>query len=220
MDIVSAVPISDARTSVLDQLTTLRVIPVVVLERVADAAPLGRALVAGGLPCAEVTFRTPAAAAAIAELAADSAMLVGAGTVVRADQVDEALAAGASFVVSPGFSPSVVRRCQELGVPVLPGVATPTELMMALDAGLTVVKFFPAETNGGVPALKALSAPFGGVRFVPTGGVSVGNLSSYLSVPSVLAVGGSWMVAPALVAAGDFDEISRLTAEAVALVTA
>lgn len=102
----------------------------------------------------------------------------------------------------------------------LPGVATPTELMMALDAGLNVVKFFPAETNGGVPALKALSAPFGGVRFVPTGGVSVGNLSSYLSVPSVLAVGGSWMVAPALVAAGDFDEISRLTAEAVALVTA
>lgn len=192
----------------------------VVLDRAQDAAPLGRALLAGGLPCAEVTFRTPAAAEAIRELAADPRLLVGAGTVVRADQVDIAVAAGAAFVVSPGFSLAVVRRCQQVGVPVLPGVATPSEVMMALDAGLAAVKFFPAEANGGVSALKALSAPFGGMRFVPTGGITAGNLSAYLAVSSVLAVGGSWMVAPALIAAGDFDEVARLTSEAVALVGA
>ena len=207
-------------TSVLDRLAVLRLVPVVVLDRVADAAPLGAALKAGGLPCVEVTFRTPAAEAAIKEMSSDPSLLIGAGTVVRAEQVDAALNAGASFVVSPGFSLAVVRRCQELGVPVLPGVATPSEVMMALDAGLDAVKFFPAETNGGVPALRAIAAPFAPMRFVPTGGVTASNLPDYLAVPSVLAVGGSWMVAPKLVAAGNFDEVTRLTAEAVALVRA
>lgn len=220
VDIVCVVPATDVSLPVLERLAALRVVPVVVLDRAQDAAPLGRALLAGGLPCAEVTFRTPAAAEAIRELAADPRLLVGAGTVVRADQVDIAVAAGAAFVVSPGFSLAVVRRCQQVGVPVLPGVATPSEVMMALDAGLAAVKFFPAEANGGVSALKALSAPFGGMRFVPTGGITAGNLSAYLAVSSVLAVGGSWMVAPALIAAGDFDEVARLTSEAVALVGA
>lgn len=220
VDIVCVVPATDVSLPVLERLAALRVVPVVVLDRAQDAAPLGRALLAGGLPCAEVTFRTPAAAEAIRELATDPRLLVGAGTVVRADQVDIAVAAGAAFVVSPGFSLAVVRRCQQVGVPVLPGVATPSEVMMALDAGLAAVKFFPAEANGGVSALKALSAPFGGMRFVPTGGITAGNLSAYLAVSSVLAVGGSWMVAPALIAAGDFDEVARLTSEAVALVGA
>jgi 2-dehydro-3-deoxyphosphogluconate aldolase/(4S)-4-hydroxy-2-oxoglutarate aldolase len=198
-------------TAVLDQLARLRLVPVVVVDRVEDAWPLGQALKSGGLPCAEVTFRTAAAEDAIREMAKDPDLLVGAGTVV-------AVAAGASFVVSPGFSLAVVRRCQELGVPVLPGVATPSEVMMALDAGLEIVKYFPAEANGGVRALRAIGAPFTTMRFVPTGGITAANLADYLAVPSVVAVGGSWMVAPKLVAAGDFDEVSRLTAEAVAIV--
>lgn len=197
-----------------------RLIPVVVLDRVEDAWPLGQALKAGGLPCAEVTLRTAAAEEAIRELAKDPDMLVGAGTVVTAEQVDLAVAAGACFVVSPGFSAAVVRRCLALGVPVLPGVATATEVMMALDAGLDAVKFFPAESSGGVAALRALTAPFSSMRFVPTGGVTAATLAGYLGVPRVLAVGGSWMVAPALLAAGDFAEVTRLTAEAVAIAAA
>ena len=204
----------------LDRLAGWRLVPVVVLGRAEDAEQLGGALKRGGLPCAEVTFRTPAAAAAIREMSQDPELLVGAGTVVHPDQVDIAHKAGASFVVSPGFSLAVVRRCQELGIPVLPGVATPSEVMMALDAGLDAVKFFPAETNGGVPALKAIAAPFPGMRFVPTGGVTASNLPDYLALPSVLAVGGTWMVATKLIAAGSFDEVARLTAEAVAIVAA
>jgi 2-dehydro-3-deoxyphosphogluconate aldolase/(4S)-4-hydroxy-2-oxoglutarate aldolase len=207
-------------TAVLDRLAGLRLVPVVVLDRVDDAWPLGQALKAGGLPCAEVTFRTAAAEDAVRELAKDPDLLVGAGTIVTVEQVDAAVAAGASFIVSPGFSAAVVLRCQALGVPVVPGVATPSEVMLAMDAGLDVVKFFPAEANGGVPALRALAAPFGSMRFVPTGGVTAGNLADYLRVPSVLAVGGSWLVAPKLVAAGDFGEVERLTAEAVAIATA
>lgn len=207
-------------TTVLDRLALSRLVPVVVVDRAADAWPLAQALKSGGLPCAEVTFRTAAAEDAIREMAKDPDLLVGAGTVVRADQVDVAVRAGASFVVSPGFSLAVVRRCQELGVPVLPGVATPSEVMMALDAGLDVVKFFPAEANGGVSALRAIGAPFSMMRFVPTGGITAANLAGYLALPSVLAVGGSWMVAPKLIAAGDFGEVSRLTAEAVAIVRA
>lgn len=207
-------------TELLDRLGEWRLVPVVVLDRVEDAGPLGAALKRGGLPCAEVTFRTPAAAAAIREMSQDSELLVGAGTVVHPDQVDVAVDAGASFVVSPGFSLAVVQRCQALGIPVLPGVATPSEVMMALDAGLDAVKFFPAETNGGVPALRAISAPFPAVRFVPTGGVTAANLPDYLALPSVLAVGGTWMVAPKLIKAGSFDEVTRLTAEAIAIVAA
>lgn len=189
--------------------------PVVVIDRAEDAWPLGQALKAGGLPCAEVTFRTAAAEDAIRAMAKDSDIVLGAGTVLRPEQVDVAIAAGASYIVTPGFSLAVVRRCQDLGVPVFPGVATPTEVQMALEAGLDIVKFFPAEASGGVPALKAIGAPYSMMRFVPTGGISEGNMRDYLALPSVVAVGGSWMVAPKLIAAGDFSEVTRLTAEAV-----
>lgn len=207
-------------TAVVARLAEVRLIPVVVLDRAEDAWPLGQALKAGGLPCAEVTFRTAAAEEAIREMSKDPDLLVGAGTVVTAEQVDLAVAAGAKFVVSPGFSSAVVARCQAVGVPILPGVATASEVMMALDAGLDAVKFFPAEANGGVAALRAIAAPFGSMRFVPTGGVNADNLIDYLRVPAVLAVGGSWMVAPKVIAAGDFDEVARLSAEAVAIVAA
>jgi 2-dehydro-3-deoxyphosphogluconate aldolase/(4S)-4-hydroxy-2-oxoglutarate aldolase len=196
-------------------LASLRVVPVVVIERAADAGTLGSALKAGGLPCAEVTFRTEAAAEAIRILAQDPDLLVGAGTVLDPQQVDRALEAGARFMVSPGFSPTVVRHCLQVGVPVYPGVATPTELQMALEAGVTVVKFFPAEASGGVRGLAAMSAPFSMMRFIPTGGVTPANLASYLEQRSVIAVGGSWMVAPELLAHRDFEEVTRRVAAAV-----
>jgi len=192
---------------------------VVVLTNAEDAAPLGDALLDGGLRCVEVTFRTDAAAAAIQTLAKRPEMLVGAGTVLTRDQVDRAVDAGARFVVSPGFGPAVVARCQELGVPVFPGVASATEIMMALDAGLDTVKFFPAEQLGGAAMVKALAAPFRSVRFIPTGGVTTANLAGYLALPSVLAVGGTWMVAPDLLAAGRWDEVRERTRAAVTLVT-
>jgi 2-dehydro-3-deoxyphosphogluconate aldolase/(4S)-4-hydroxy-2-oxoglutarate aldolase len=196
----------------------LRVVPVVTLDRAEDATRLGSALKAGGLPCAEVTFRTPAAEEALRRLARDADLLVGAGTVLRPEQVDTANAAGARFIVSPGFSARVVQRCQELSLPVFPGVATPTEVQMALDAGIEVMKFFPAEANGGASTLRALGEPFSMVRFIPTGGINPRNLASYLALPSVVAVGGSWMVARGLVTSGDFDAITRLSSEAVELV--
>ena len=190
----------------------------VVLHDPAVAEPLADALVAGGLRCAEITFRTDAAFEGIRRMAARPDMLVGAGTVLTPAQADRAVEAGARFVVSPGFSPAVARRCGELGVPLIPGTASATEIMMALDAGLTTVKFFPAEQLGGVGMLKALGAVFGGVRFVPTGGVNTGNVGDYLALPSVLAVGGTWMVAPDLLKAGDFAEVTRRTAAAVSQV--
>jgi 2-dehydro-3-deoxyphosphogluconate aldolase/(4S)-4-hydroxy-2-oxoglutarate aldolase len=202
----------------LDALCAYGVVPVVVLEDASDARPLAAALAAGGLPLAEVTFRTAAAADALRALADDPALHVGAGTVVRPEQVDEAVAAGARFVVSPGLSQHVGERCREHGVPVVPGVATASDVMAALDLGLDVLKLFPAEACGGVATLKALAGPFPDVRFVPTGGISAANAASYLTLPSVAAVGGSWMVAPQLVRSGDFDGVTRLAAEAVALV--
>jgi 2-dehydro-3-deoxyphosphogluconate aldolase / (4S)-4-hydroxy-2-oxoglutarate aldolase len=203
--------------ALLELLLSHRVIPVVVVQELATTLPLARALEAGGLAVAEVTFRTSCAPEAIRLLAHETDVLVGAGTVIRPDQVDAAVEAGARFVVTPGFSAAVVRRCAELEVPVIPGVVTATEVIAALDYGLEVLKLFPAEAVGGVTALKGLAGPFPDVRFVPTGGVSPANLGSYLALPSVAAVGGSWMVAPELVAAGDFDAIERLTADAVAL---
>jgi 2-dehydro-3-deoxyphosphogluconate aldolase/(4S)-4-hydroxy-2-oxoglutarate aldolase len=202
---------------VIGALGAGRLVPVVVLDDPALAGPLAEALVAGGLPCAEVTFRTPAAEAALAALAADPRLLVGAGTVVRPEQVDRAVLAGARFVVSPGFSAAVVRRCRQAGVPVIPGVATASEVQAAGEADLAVLKFFPAEPLGGLPMLRALAAPFPGVRFVPTGGIGVAQLGAYLGDPRVLAVGGSWMVAPELLATGAWEEVTRRTAEAVAL---
>lgn len=207
-------------TELVERIGAARLVPVVVLDDAAAAAPLAEALVAGGLPVAEVTFRTAAAVESIKAMSARGDLLVGAGTVLTPDQVDAAVDAGASYVVSPGFSAAVVRRCVERGVLPLPGAVTATEVQAALAEGLQVVKFFPAETSGGAKAIKALSAPFGGVRFVPTGGIGPANLADYTSVDAVLAVGGSWMVPRDAIAAGDFATVTRLTAEAVSLVTA
>ena len=205
---------------VLTALRAARLVPVVVLDDAADADALAGALVEGGLPVAEVTFRTAAAQDSIRAMAARGDILVGAGTVLTPEQVDQAVAAGARFVVSPGLSRAVVERCGEHGVLALPGAVTATEVQAALELGLTTVKFFPAGTSGGPGAIKALAAPFGGVAFVPTGGVGPGNLADYLAVPAVAAVGGSWMVPRDRVKAGDFAGIRTLCAEAVALVLA
>ncbi|WP_129339314.1 bifunctional 4-hydroxy-2-oxoglutarate aldolase/2-dehydro-3-deoxy-phosphogluconate aldolase [Cellulomonas endophytica] len=204
-------------SDLLSSLAAARLVPVVVLDDAADAAPLAQALVDGGLPVAEVTFRTAAAPDAIRAMADRGDMLVGAGTVLTPAQVDQAVAAGASYVVSPGTSRAVVERCAEHGVLALPGAVTATEIQAALELGLTTVKFFPAGTSGGAPAIAALAAPFGGVRFVPTGGIGPKNLHDYLGLACVSAVGGSWMVPKDRVAAGDFAGIRDLTAEAVAL---
>ena len=202
----------------IDRLQSIRLMPVVIIDRAEDAWPLAQALKAGGLPCAEVTFRTAAAEAAIKAISADKDICLGAGTILQPDQVDRALEAGATYIVTPGFNAKVVRRCQERKVPVFPGVATPTEIQMALDEGVDVVKFFPAESLGGIKALKAIGAPYSMVRFIPTGGISLAQLSDYLAFKSVVAVGGSFMVAPELLKTGNFAEVTRLSAEAVAKV--
>jgi 2-dehydro-3-deoxyphosphogluconate aldolase / (4S)-4-hydroxy-2-oxoglutarate aldolase len=204
-------------TDVLPALVQARLVPVVVLDDARDADPLAGALVAGGLPVAEVTFRTPAAADAIRAMADRGDVLLGAGTVLTPAQVDRAVAAGARYVVSPGLSRAVVERCAEHGVPALPGVVTATELQAALELGITTVKFFPAGTSGGPRAIAALAAPFDEVRFVPTGGIGPADLADYLRIDAVVAVGGSWMVPRDRIAAGDFAAVRRLTAEAVAL---
>jgi 2-dehydro-3-deoxyphosphogluconate aldolase/(4S)-4-hydroxy-2-oxoglutarate aldolase len=202
----------------LEAIARARVVPVVVVDDAEQGVLVASALRDGGLPVAEVTFRTAGARAAIEAIAREVPdVLVGAGTVVNAGQVDEAVEAGARFLVSPGLSAAVVRRAQEVGVPVLPGVATPSDVIAALDLGLDAVKLFPANVVGGPAAVKAFSAPFPGLRFVPTGGVSAANLLDYLALPSVLAAGGSWMVDAALVRAGDTAEITRRTREAVEL---
>lgn len=202
---------------VLTALTAARLVPVVVLDDTAVADRLAGALVAGGLPVAEVTFRTAAAPDAIRAMSDRGDILVGAGTVITSAQVDQAVTAGAKYVVSPGLSRAVVERCHEHGVLALPGAVTATEVQAALELGLTTVKFFPAGTSGGVAAIKALAAPFGQVRFVPTGGIGPVNLGDYLALSCVSAVGGSWMVPRDLIAAGEFDAIRALSAEAVAL---
>jgi len=203
----------------LARLRATRLVPVVIIDDAADADRLGGSLVAGGLPVAEVTFRTAAAEESIRVLAARGDILVGAGTVLTVDQVDKAVAAGALYVVSPGLSRAVVERCAEHGVLALPGAVTATEVQAALELGLTTVKFFPAGTSGGAAAIAALAAPFVDVSFVPTGGVGPTNLHEYLAIPAVAAVGGSWMVPRDLVRAGDFDAIAQLTSDAVALAT-
>ena len=204
---------------ILEKLGSLKLIPVVKIEKAADALSLGRALIEGGLPVAEITFRTAAAEEAIGILSRElPELLVGAGTVLKVEQVKQAVGAGARFIVAPGFNPKVVDYCVGRGVPVTPGINSPTQIEMALDRGLEVVKFFPAEASGGLKLLKAMAAPYGNmVRFIPTGGINVGNLKDYLANPRVLAVGGSWMVKADLISAGRFAEIARLVAEAVAL---
>ena len=206
--------------NVLERLGAAGVVPVVVLPR-ADLAPaLGAALARGGLPCVEVTLRTPAALAGIARLAADPALLVGAGTVLDPGQVDDAVEAGARFIVSPCLDVAVVRRCGTLGVPVLPGIATPTEAMTAMAEGLDAVKLFPADPLGGPAMAAALRGPFPGLRLVPTGGIGLADVPLYLGAPNVLAVGGSWVAPVPLVRDGHFDEITRLAAAAAGAVAA
>lgn len=197
-------------TGVLDRLAVARIVPVIVLDDAADAGPLADALLAGGIDCAEITLRTPAGLAAVHALAHRDDILVGAGTVLSAAQTDEAVAAGARFLVSPGLGLDVVQRAQQLGVTVLPGVATATELQAAAAAGLGTVKFFPAGALGGLGMLDALAGPFPGMRFMPSGGVTAGNAADYLAHPSVFAVGGSWMVPRGLIGAGRFAEITAL----------
>jgi len=191
------------------------IVPVVVLDDAAHALPTADALVAGGVQVMEITLRTPAALEAIATVARERPqMLVGAGTVLTLEQCQRSVGAGARFIVSPGFSREIVGWCQENGVVVLPGCATPTDIMAALELGIRAVKFFPADVYGGAQALKALSGPFGDVRFVPTGGVDAQNISQYSALPSVLAVGGSWMCAKADIAAGRFEKITALCQQA------
>lgn len=195
------------------------VVPVVVLEDEKDALPLAEALIKGGLPVAEVTFRTAAAEGSIKAMCeAYPEILVGAGTVLSVEQVDRALKAGARFIVTPGFDEEVVDYCIANNIPVYPGTVTPSEVTKAVKRGLNICKFFPAEQYGGVSTIKALSAPFTTVKFMPTGGVSAKNLKDYLSCGKIVACGGSWMVKGDLIKAQQFDKIRELTAEAVALV--
>jgi 2-dehydro-3-deoxyphosphogluconate aldolase/(4S)-4-hydroxy-2-oxoglutarate aldolase len=192
------------------------IVPVVRIEKAEDTLLLGKALCAGGLPVAEITFRTAAAEEAIRTLTERMPeLIVGAGTVLTIGQAQKAFRAGARFIVSPGFNPKVVSFCREQGVPVIPGVNSPTQIEAAMECGLRVMKFFPAEESGGAAFLKAIAAPYEGIQFIPTGGINTANLVSYLTLKNVIACGGSWMVMGELISAGKFEEITRLTAEAV-----
>jgi 2-dehydro-3-deoxyphosphogluconate aldolase/(4S)-4-hydroxy-2-oxoglutarate aldolase len=202
---------------VLERIGRLRLIPMVVIDKAEHAGPFGDALVSGGLPVAEITFRTDAAQPAIRALAKRGDLLVGAGTVLSTELADRAIDAGAQFIVAPGTNPNVVEHCVIRGVPIVPGVATPTDIELALSHGVDTLKFFPAENMGGVDMLKALAGPFAGVRFIPTGGITPEKLPSYLALPSVLACGGSWLAPRELLAAGDFAAIQKLIEKAVKL---
>lgn len=205
-------------SAVLDRLRMLRVVPVLVVADPVDVVPLGRALMDGGLPCAEITFRTPGAAEALRRMAETyPAMLVGAGTVLTPQVARQAAAAGAQFVVTPGLNPAVVDACRTASLPILPGVCTPTEIEMGLGLGLDVFKFFPAEPLGGLSYLEAIAAPYAGVQFVPTGGIRPQHLASYLAREWVVACGGSWMAPAAWVAARQFDRVRAETARTVSV---
>jgi 2-dehydro-3-deoxyphosphogluconate aldolase / (4S)-4-hydroxy-2-oxoglutarate aldolase len=202
--------------TITEQFKEYGVVPVVVLNDAKDALPLAKALVEGGLACAEVTFRTDAAEESIRLMSeAYPDMLVGAGTVLTIDQVNRAVNAGAKFIVSPGFDPEIVDYCLEKNIPVLPGCITPSEVAQAVKRGLKVVKFFPAEQAGGVAMIKAMAAPYTMVKFMPTGGISTKNLADYLGCDKILCCGGSWMVKGDMIKAGEFDKITAMTKEAV-----
>ncbi len=199
-----------------EQLYEIGLIPVIKITDPAKAVPLAQALCRGGLPAAEITFRTSCAAEAIAAIVkACPDMLVGAGTVLTCEQADRAVAAGAKFIVSPGLNPKVVAHCIEIGIPMIPGIPNPSDIEAALELGLDTVKFFPAEAAGGLKMLKAMAAPYGNLKFMPTGGINKDNLLEYLSFDKILACGGSFMVKEDLIEAGDFDAIEKLTREAV-----
>lgn len=204
---------------IIERVQALGVIPVIKLDKAEDAVPLAKALRDGGLKAAEVTFRTDAAEEAIRLISKEFPdFLLIAGTVLTTLQAEKAMQAGAQCIVSPGLNPTVVKFCRDKNYPIIPGVVTPTEIESAMSFGLTHVKFFPAEAAGGVKMISAMSAPYGNIRFMPTGGISVKNIADYLNCKAVFACGGSWMVPADKIAAGDFDTIREMTAEAVALV--
>ena len=204
--------------SIVDRAREIGIVPVVAIPKLEDALPLAEALLEGGLACAEITFRTGAAAEAIARIRRRfPEILLGAGTVLTTEQAETALNAGAEFIVSPGTNPVVVDYCLSKDVTIFPGVCTPTEIELALSKGVDVLKFFPAEPMGGVKFLHAVCAPYRSVRFIPTGGIDAKNVGQYLALPQVVACGGSWMVKPELFAAGDFAKVKQLAGEAAAL---
>ncbi|HHQ4518627.1 MULTISPECIES: bifunctional 4-hydroxy-2-oxoglutarate aldolase/2-dehydro-3-deoxy-phosphogluconate aldolase [Aeromonas] len=206
-------------SSITEQLQALKVIPVIAIEQAEDIIPLGAALANNGLPVAEITFRSAAAVEAIRLLRqSQPEMLIGAGTVLNREQVIAAKEAGATFIVSPGFNPNTVKACQELNIPIIPGVNNPSTIEAALEMGLTTLKFFPAEASGGSAMIKALLAPYTQITLMPTGGISTHNINEYLAIPRVIACGGSWMVDKKLIAEKQWEEIGRLTREAVAQV--
>lgn len=201
---------------IIKELSQIGIVPVIALDDAKDAAPLAKALCRGGLPCAEITFRTAAAEESIRIMANEfPEMLVGAGTVLTTEQADRAINAGARFLVSPGLNPEVVKHCIAKGYPIVPGCATPSEIETAISLGLDTVKFFPAEAAGGIAMIKAMSAPYGKIKFMPTGGIGEGNLNDYLSFGKIFACGGSWMASKKLISEGKFDEIEKLTRGAV-----
>ena len=206
-------------TTLTEKLRTIKIVPVIALDNATDAVPLGAALRKSGIPVAEITFRSPAAAEAIRRLRdADPDILVAAGTVLNAAQAKAAQQAGADFIVSPGFNPNTVKACQDMDIPITPGINNPTAIEAALEHGIDTVKYFPAEASGGIPMLKALLAPYAMLKIMPTGGINAKNIRDYLAIKNVIACGGSWMVEKSLLAAQNWAEVERLGKEAVALV--
>lgn len=206
-------------SSIKEQLKALKVIPVIAIDKAEDIIPLGKVLAENGLPAAEITFRSAAAAEAIRLLRETQPdMLIGAGTVLNREQALAAKEAGATFIVSPGFNPNTVKACQEIGIDIVPGVNNPSTVEAALEMGLTTLKFFPAEASGGINMVKSLLAPYTDIELMPTGGINPANIKDYLAIPRVLACGGTWMVDKKLIEAGNWEELARLTREAVALV--
>ncbi|ELR8700834.1 bifunctional 4-hydroxy-2-oxoglutarate aldolase/2-dehydro-3-deoxy-phosphogluconate aldolase [Vibrio vulnificus] len=206
-------------SSIKEQLKTLKVIPVIAIDKAEDIIPLGKVLAENGLPAAEITFRSEAAEEAIRLLRETQPdMLIGAGTVLNREQANAAKEAGATFIVSPGFNPNTVKACQEIGIDIVPGVNNPSTVEAALEMGLTTLKFFPAEASGGINMVKSLLAPYTDIELMPTGGINPANIKDYLAIPRVLACGGTWMVDKKLIEAGNWEELARLTREAVALV--
>jgi 2-dehydro-3-deoxyphosphogluconate aldolase / (4S)-4-hydroxy-2-oxoglutarate aldolase len=206
--------------SLVARLRTLRIVPIMTIDNPDTALPLADAILAGGLPCAEVTFRTPTAVESLRRIAAERPdVLVGAGTILTPEQAAQAKAAGAKFALAPGLNPRVVEWCQDHELPIFPGVCTPTDIERALELGLDVVKFFPMEQIGGLPYLKAVAAPFPSLEFMPTGGITAGNVASYLAFKRVVACGGSWMTPPEWIAAGAFDRVRDAVRQAVVAAT-
>ncbi|MCA3936690.1 bifunctional 4-hydroxy-2-oxoglutarate aldolase/2-dehydro-3-deoxy-phosphogluconate aldolase [Vibrio vulnificus] len=206
-------------SSIKEQLKALKVIPVIAIDKAEDIIPLGKVLAENGLPAAEITFRSAAAAEAIRLLRETQPdMLIGAGTVLNREQAIAAKEAGATFIVSPGFNPNTVKACQEIGIDIVPGVNNPSTVEAALEMELTTLKFFPAEASGGINMVKSLLAPYTDIELMPTGGINPANIKDYLAIPRVLACGGTWMVDKKLIEEGNWEELARLTREAVALV--